>query len=68
MIRYPAGYRASTYTAPTSTIAKGVWSLVEQLQSKKAGNWPVMGVSASYLVVAGGGGGGREYRRHCRPS
>ena len=57
MIRYPAGYRTSTYTAPTSSIAKGVWSLVEQLQAQKSGNWPSMGIDATYLIVAGGAGG-----------
>ena len=59
MIRYPGGFRTSTYVAPTTSAAKGSWSLVEQLQAQKAGIWPIpFNGAVSYLVVAGGGGGG----------
>ena len=60
-IRYPGGFRTSTYVAPTSSVAVGSWTLVEQLQAKKAGNWPAPVIPINYLVVAGGGSGGTGY-------
>ena len=43
---------------PTSTSAKGIWSLSEATKAIKAGLWPSTAIPIDYLVVAGGGGGG----------
>jgi hypothetical protein len=42
-------------------VASGVWSLSEQYNYKKAGQWtPSAPFDVDYLVVAGGGGGGAQ--------
>ena len=43
---------------PSPTSAYGVWSLREQRDAVRGGNWPTIPISVDYLIVAGGGGGG----------
>jgi hypothetical protein len=58
MSKAPKRILSSTYTAPTATVAVGVFNLVEQMQSRQASNWPLTPYQIDYLMIAGGGGGG----------
>jgi hypothetical protein len=40
-LRYPGGLITKSPTAPTSSAAKGVWTLEQALQYIKAGTWPL---------------------------
>ena len=40
MSRYPGGIISATAPTVTTSSAKGIWTLQEALQYKKAGNWP----------------------------
>ena len=46
-----------TYTAPTTNVAVGVFSVTQQLQARQSNTWPLPPFSVNYLVIAGGGGG-----------
>ena len=38
--QYPGGLITKSPTAPTATVAKGIWTLIEQSTFKKQGLWP----------------------------
>jgi hypothetical protein len=40
-LRYPGGLITKSPTAPTSSAAKGIWTLEQALQYIKAGTWPL---------------------------
>jgi hypothetical protein len=40
-LRYPGGLITKSPTAPTTSAAKGIWTLEQALQYIKAGTWPL---------------------------
>jgi hypothetical protein len=42
MSRYPRKILSNTFTAPTSTSAVGIYSIVEQFQAKQGDNWQLV--------------------------
>jgi hypothetical protein len=48
-LRYPGGLITKSPTAPTSSAAKGIWTLEQALQYIKAGTWPLSALGDPYF-------------------
>ncbi|WJZ48124.1 concanavalin A-like lectin/glucanase superfamily protein [Phage DSL-LC04] len=48
-LRYPGGLITKSPTAPTTSAAKGVWTLEQALQYIKAGTWPLAALGDPYF-------------------
>jgi hypothetical protein len=60
--RYPGGLITKTPVVPTASAAPGIWTLDQQIQAQKAGNWPYGGpftyiedVFSTYLYTGNNG-------------
>ena len=59
-MRYKGGVISATPPTTSTASAKGVWTLIQQMQAQAAGQWPLTVFYPStieLLVVAGGGSG-----------
>ena len=57
--QYPGGFISKNPPTVSTSSAQGMWTLSQQAEYQKQGNWPATPTSSvEYLVVAGGGGGG----------
>lgn len=54
-IRHYGGFITKDVVAPTSSIAKGVWTLEEALQARAAGNWPAYVAPPTLAYTVGSG-------------
>jgi hypothetical protein len=48
-LRYPGGLITKSPTAPTTSAAKGIWTLEQALQYIKAGTWPLSALGDPYF-------------------
>ena len=50
-LRYQGGFITASPPSPSTSAASGVWSLIQQMQAKGNGNWPL----APAAITATGG-------------
>lgn len=46
--RYPGGFIVKNPVAPTSSAARGIWTMDQAAQNIKDGNWPLPGINYSF--------------------